>query len=73
MTVTSPSEIKPCPFCGGTSGLSFTDGSTYRWGYAYCSDCGASAGEVRREYPDEGKWHQEAINQWNIRAGDGGR
>lgn len=61
-------EIKSCPFCGANDGLTMTDGSTYRWGYAYCSNCGASAGEVRRAYPDDGKWHEEAIHNWNQRA-----
>lgn len=58
--------IKPCPFCGHT-GLSFEDASTYRWGIAVCNGCGASAGETRREYPDTGAWHAEAIKQWNTR------
>ena len=58
----------PCPFCGDNAGLTMTDGSTYRWGYAYCSNCGASAGEVRRAYPDDGKWYEDAIQQWNKRA-----
>ena len=62
-------EIKPCPFCGHV-GLSFEDGSTYRWGVASCDGCGASAGEIRRTYPDNGEWHKEAIAQWNKRTGE---
>lgn len=58
----------PCPFCGANDGLTMTDGSTYRWGYAYCSNCGASAGETRRAYPDDGEWYKDAIQQWNQRA-----
>ena len=57
----------PCPFCGVT-GLCFADGSTYRWGIASCGNCGATAGETRREYPDKGEWHKEAIEQWNQRT-----
>ena len=60
-------HIEPCPFCGHV-GLDFSEGSTYRWGEACCSGCGATCGEVRREYPDKGEWHQEAIMQWNTRA-----
>lgn len=56
----------PCPFCGHV-GLTFGDGSTYRWGIASCAGCDASAGETRREYPDIGAWHQMAIEQWNRR------
>ena len=62
-------EIKPCPFCGHV-GLSFEDGRTYRWGVASCDGCGASAGEIRRTYPDNGEWHKEAIAQWNKRTGE---
>ena len=58
--------ILPCPFCGDSE-LGFTNGNTHRWGVAYCAGCGASAGETRREYPDGGKWHEEAIKQWNTR------
>lgn len=36
----------PCPFCGSTS-ISTYDGSTFRWMYAGCDECGAQAGEVR--------------------------
>lgn len=57
----------PCPFCGHI-GLQFESGSTYRWGIASCDGCGATCGEVRRNYPDDGKWHAEAITEWNRRA-----
>jgi hypothetical protein len=56
----------PCPFCGHI-GLDFSDGETYRWGVASCGGCGASCGEVRREYPDKSEWHTEAIAEWNRR------
>ena len=57
----------PCPFCGHI-GLDFADGETYRWGVASCGGCGASCGDVRREYPDKGEWHTEAIAEWNRRS-----
>jgi len=57
----------PCPFCGHI-GLNFSDGETYRWGVASCGGCGASCGEVRREYPDKSEWHTEAIAEWNRRS-----
>jgi hypothetical protein len=57
----------PCPFCGHI-GLDFGDGETYRWGIASCGGCGASCMDVRREYPDQGKWHTEAIAEWNKRS-----
>lgn len=63
------SDLKPlpCPFCGHT-GLSFEEGSTFRWGVASCDGCDATCGEIRRNYPDDGKWHAEAIEAWNRRA-----
>jgi hypothetical protein len=57
----------PCPFCGHI-GLDFSDGETYRWGVASCGGCGASCGDVRREYPDKSEWHIEAIAEWNRRS-----
>ena len=57
----------PCPFCGHI-GLDFGDGETYRWGIASCGGCGASCMDVRREYPDQGQWHTEAIAEWNKRS-----
>ena len=67
--MTEPTELPlPCPFCGHAGPLDFQDGSTYRWGVASCASCGASAGETRREYPDTGDWHKDAIAQWNSRA-----
>lgn len=61
-------EILPCPFCGGDKGLSFSEGTTFRWGIAQCNTCGASTGEVRRTYPDDGEWHKDAIEEWNTRV-----
>lgn len=62
-------EPLPCPFCGHV-GLDFGDGSTHRWGLASCGACGATCGEVRRNYPDDGKWHADAIKEWNRRSQD---
>lgn len=66
--MTEPTDALPCPFCGYSGPLDFQDGSTHRWGVAYCAECGASAGETRREYPDVGEWHAKAVAQWNTRT-----
>lgn len=66
--MTEPTALMPCPFCGAAGQLDFQDGSTHRWGVAYCAECGASAGETRREYPDVGEWHAKAVAQWNTRT-----
>ena len=66
-------EPLPCPFCGGTD-IAVMDGSTFRWVFAACQDCGASAGEVRvqtigtpRE-PALIEAGQRAIAEWNVRS-----
>lgn len=62
----------PCPFCGSTS-ISTYDGSTFRWMYAGCDDCGAQAGEVRIDTLAADKVaadkaaHNDAIAEWNKR------
>lgn len=66
--MTTLQEALPCPFCGSSEGLDYSDGSTHRWGVASCVSCGASAGETRREYPDVGEWHYAAMTQWNTRS-----
>lgn len=67
-------DLKPCPFCGGTK-ISAHDGSTFRWLYAGCGECGAQAAEVRVQTLGEGNpvmWQQTAIKdaftEWNRRA-----
>ena len=64
----------PCPFCGSDN-IEVCDGSTFRWVYAGCGDCGAQAGEVRRQTLGEGtreEWEAaaklSAIVEWNRRS-----
>jgi hypothetical protein len=64
----------PCPFCGSTS-IDVMNGSTFRWRFACCMDCGAQAGEVRAQTLGEGtpaEWEiaakARAIEEWNVRA-----
>ena len=66
----------PCPFCGGLR-IAVNEGSTFRWRYAACLDCGAQAGEIRRQTLGEGtteQWERkaeiDAIAEWNKRAND---
>lgn len=63
----------PCPFCGGRD-VSTHEGSTFRWMYAGCDNCGAQAGEVRMQTLGDGakeEWvrdaRQRAIEEWNKR------
>lgn len=40
-------ELKPCPFCGSRHIEAF-EGSTFRWGYLACADCGGTRGDCRK-------------------------
>lgn len=62
--------IKPCPFCGVTD-VGFHEGSTFRWVFAHCKNCGAQAPEVRRDTltSDEDADLSEALEEWNRRDG----
>ncbi len=70
--ITGGSVPLPCPFCGGTS-ISTHEGSTFRWMYAGCDECGAQAGEVRINTMTVDRSHaikeaqQRAIVEWNTR------
>jgi hypothetical protein len=67
----------PCPFCG-SSKVSVEEGSTFRWVFAMCDECGAQAGEVRKKITDEGTPEEReadanyrAISEWNTRVPPG--
>jgi Lar family restriction alleviation protein len=61
-------EIKPCPFCGGTS-IQVQQGSTYRRLVAICADCGAQGPEVRQTALDAKSPDQDAaLRDWNTRV-----
>ena len=66
-------EPLPCPFCGGTE-VEIMDGSTFRWVFAACQDCGAGCGEVRVQTTGKPRDEalveagQRAIAEWNTRA-----
>jgi Lar family restriction alleviation protein len=64
----------PCPFCGSTA-VATQEGSTFRWRFAYCMECGAQAGEIRVQTLGAGtpaewqaKANADAIAEWNRRA-----
>ena len=65
---------KPCPFCGADLVETY-GGSTFRWMYAGCAECGAQAGEVRVQTLGDGDKEQwlaaaraDALAEWNRRA-----
>ncbi len=67
-------QLKPCPFCGCHS-VDVYEGTSFRWRYAMCNDCGARSGEVRVQTLGEGtpeQWdaqgRSDAIAAWNTRS-----
>ncbi len=67
-------EIKPCPFCGNV-GVGIHEGSTFRWRYASCDNCGAEGPEIRCQTLGDGtkeQWEERAIKdaiaEWNRRT-----
>lgn len=64
-------DAKPCPFCAARN-VSVREGSTGRWVVAYCIDCEAQTGEVRRPVTfardvTDDDW-PAAMDEWNRRA-----
>lgn len=66
-------DLLPCPFCGSTN-IDVLEGSTFRWAFAECIDCGARSGEIRVQTSGVGtidEWKKEAqvkaLNEWNQR------
>jgi len=66
-------EPLSCPFCGGTD-IAIMDGSTFRWVFAACQDCGGACGEVRVQTTGKPRDEalveagQRAIAEWNTRS-----
>ncbi len=42
--------LLPCPFCGSAN-IIILKGSSYRWGYYACNNCGANKGDCRKKAP----------------------
>jgi len=74
--MTKPSApLLPCPFCGSTSISEPQEGSTFRWRYLACNECGAQCGEERIQTLGDGtneEWdanvYARLIESWNRRA-----
>ena len=71
--MTEPTELLPCPFCGGEAEEATSKGPTgerYRW--AQCTDCGAMSeccdDSARHNNPEE----PEPIDLWNTRTAHSG-
>lgn len=69
------SEPLPCPFCGSNNVSAHEVEGHFRWWQACCDDCGACAGDVRRQTSGEGTnedWDRQAgidaVEEWNKRA-----
>lgn len=67
-------DLLPCPFCGHAE-VTVHEGSTFRWRYAACDNCGAQSCEIRIQTLGDGtkeEWEEQAridaITEWNTRA-----
>ena len=62
------SELKPCPFCGGTPKVEkFYNIAAHTWDAAVeCQECEASV--CIYEWPDMDMAEQDVINKWNRRS-----
>ena len=64
-------ELRPCPFCGGTN-VHAVEGSTHRWGYLACNDCGGNRGDCRKADISLPASHENNIAafaiDWNTRT-----
>ena len=68
-----PLEPLPCPFCKKT-GITVEEGSSFKWFFGRCNECGATCGEIRVEGKDikldqfGDLIAQKVIAEWNKRA-----
>ena len=60
------SELKPCPFCGGTN--AYIASNCYGQHYARCPECGAVVWGNDKE---DIRSKKEIVKLWNRRAEDG--
>lgn len=64
-------KLLPCPWCGETNVSTEIDANQgYKWGYAYCAECGSRSSEVRTQYDQtaEAPWRAHALKEWNTRT-----
>jgi Lar family restriction alleviation protein len=65
-------DLLPCPFCGSEN-INLHQGSSFRWVYMGCDDCGAQTGEYRFHTlveQEQGKIEalQDGVKEWNTRV-----
>lgn len=63
-----PSDLLPCPFCGGTARIDW--GKTFRYVGIECDSCAAFGGEITGipSEADRAPYIKRAIKKWNTRA-----
>ena len=64
----------PCPFCGASpemadGSICHTSDDREKWGAIQCLECGATGPDVRTEYEPFLAWRDDAVAEWNRRAG----
>ena len=69
--ITNETELKPCPFCGGSADLFERYSATKRSNYVQvrCCECGAQGGPYKYRTEARAKRARKlAINNWNRRT-----
>lgn len=70
--IESREALLPCPFCGSEN-INLHEGSSFRWVYMGCDDCGAQTGEYRFHTlveQEQAKIEalQDGKKEWNTRG-----
>ena len=58
-------DALPCPFCGSTEGFYVEEGSTFRWRFLSCRNCGEATEVRHKNNSDE---PDSYIADWNAAA-----
>ena len=58
-------DVLPCPFCGSTEGFYVEEGSTFRWRFLSCRNCGEATEVRHKNNSDE---PDSYITDWNAAA-----
>ena len=70
MTDNAEGIVKPCPWCGSTMPPSQRETDGAKWGALSCSECSATAPEVRTGYGPFPTWYDDALKAWNDRPAE---
>lgn len=64
-------ELKPCPFCGGSARMhsDYSERNSAYYFYIQCQNCYARSKTIKTEMDE--KDNEKAVKAWNMRAYEG--